>query len=217
MNTELKQASWVLKEKIAQRRSWTLFRLDWDVWVKTDKIIQNPTLSKKPVEIPPSKSKKTTEEILNELLELWKEIDTLTKMPINLAEKHWVTQEVASQVLYAIEDLKDDEYQKKELLDFLDQWKCVNLFLKWFEYFKVLKVCSTDAWNDIFVVSFKPNWWKKSPAQRLIIKFEFPIRKWSYLQLYDANSQNKLWRFVVESLELHKKSIIDRVLTIWKS
>lgn len=131
----------------------------------------------------------------------------------DLAEKHNVTGEVCITIGEIMESIKEEEYEKQELLDALEKGMVVNLWIKDFSYFRILKVCSTEAENDLFIVNFK---YKSSkPAKTtLILKFQFPLKKGTWVAIISPRKQEQLNIYTIDSIQINTKTktIIQKAL-----
>lgn len=131
---------------------------------------------------------------------------------IDLASVHGVMPEVCITIAELMDTLPNEEFEQKDLLDVLQRGMVVNLWIAGFKYFKILKVCSTEAWNDLFIVNFK---YKDSkPAKvTLILKFNYPIKPGTWLTIISSRTQKQLWNIhIVDSLEVNTKNVFEKML-----
>ena len=208
MNTkkqELLEAERQLREKLRQKRSANVFKLDeGDVVKKIEKIVP-PQPQIQPV--------KPIENLETELAILEKEIDSATNKVVNLAEKHWITPQKVSQLWDLIEAANEADFQPKEIIEALEKWKILNVWLEGFEYFKILKVCTSATGKNICIVNLKKTWWKKWKTDLLI---RLPIHhKWT-LELYSSKTQELMGRFKIQFIKLNEKTLLEKALwALW--
>lgn len=199
---EIQEAKRVLREKLAKAKG-RVFKLDDEgPSEKVEKIIQKPTpVIKKP------------EPIIQELTLLEKEIDVLTHKPVNLSQKYWVTPQKISQLGDLIETANESDFQPKEIIEALERGKILSVWLEWFEYFKILKVCTSESGKNICVVNLKKIWWKKWKTDLLI---RLPIHnKWT-LELYSSKTQELMGKFKILYIKLNEKTLLEKALwALW--
>ncbi|MGE4444005.1 MAG: hypothetical protein AB7E37_03360 [Candidatus Altimarinota bacterium] len=131
---------------------------------------------------------------------------------IDLASVHGVMPEVCITIAELMDTLPNEEFEQKDLLDVLQRGMVVNLGIAGFKYFKILKVCSTEAGNDLFIVNFK---YKDSkPAKvTLILKFNYPIKPGTGLTILSSRTQKQLGNIhIVDSLEVNTKNVFEKML-----
>lgn len=212
---ELIEAERELKEKLAQRRN-KLFRLDDGIPVLKDTVSQSVKVAVKPsVETPKQEITSQPKAIPNikmEIKELEKEIDELTKKPVDLSKKYWVTQTVVDNSAAFIDTAKEQDFQKIEFINELEDGWVLNVWLEWFEYFKILRVVKTQTGKNICVVSFKKEWHKKWKTDLIIL---FPVIENWVLHIYSPKTQEQMWKFKIISAKLNKKTILEKALDVF--
>lgn len=212
---ELLEAERGLREKLAKKRN-NLFRLDDWIPVLKETVSQVVKVAVQPsIEKPkqqPIVKPKGVPNIKKEILELEKEIDELTKNPIDLSKKHWVTQIVIDNSAAFIDTAKEEDFQKIEFINELENWWILNVWLEWFEYFKILRVVKTQTGKNICVVNFKKSWYKKAKTDLLVM---FPIIENWTLQIYSPKTQELMWNYKIKSAKLNKKTILEKALDVF--
>ncbi len=131
---------------------------------------------------------------------------------INLAGKYGITQEVCITLWELMDATKSDEFEEKDFLEVLEKGKIISLSIRDFAYFKILKICATDWWNDIFVVNFK---YKNSkPAKTtLILKFQFPLKPNNGIIIISPRNQQQLWNMhIIDGISINKKTFLEKTL-----
>lgn len=199
MNHSLQQKAQNLKQTIAQLRAK---RKEIPSWIETqttqEKISQQiEKITNLSVYLPPP--------------QYIPEIDS-SGNPIDLAAKYGITQEICITIWELMAQTNDDEFEQSEFLEMLQNGKIVNLHMRNFIFFKILKICSTQWWNDIFIVNFK---YKNSkPAKTtLILKFEFPLKSGNGLAIFSPRNQHQLWNVhIINALSVNKKTFLEKTL-----
>lgn len=204
-NQELIDAERQLREKLQQRRSANIFKLDMGDTAKNVQSIVTPT------RVAPAPQK--IEDFNQELELLEKEIDAATNKVVNLSEKHWVTPQKVSQLWDLIEAANESDFQPKEIIKALERGKILNVWLEGFEYFKILKVCTSATGKNICVVNLKKTWWKKWKTDLLI---RLPIYNQWTLELYSSKTQELMGRFKIQYIKLNEKTLLEKALwALW--
>lgn len=204
-NQELIDAQRQLREKLQQKRSANVFKLDGDHMQRKVETIVTPS--------PQIKHPPKVENFNQELELLEKEIDAATNKVVNLSQKHWVTPQKVSQLWDLIEAANESDFQPKEIIEALERGKILNVWLEGFEYFKILKVCTSESGKNICVVNLKKTWWKKWKTDLLI---RLPIHhKWT-LELYSSKTQELMGRFKIQYIKLNEKTLLEKALwALW--
>lgn len=132
--------------------------------------------------------------------------------PIDLVVKYGITQEVCITFWEYLESTQSDEFEERKFLDVLERGMIISLSIQHFSYFKILKICGTDGWNDIFIVNFK---YKNSkPAKTaLILKFQFPLKPGNGLVIISLRNQHQLWNMhIIDAVSINKKTFLEKTL-----
>lgn len=145
------------------------------------------------------------------LLEHNIELDDAGK-PVDLALKYWVTQEVCIIFWELLDATKQEEFEQSDLLEVLEKWMIINLIIRDFKYFKLLKLCPTESKSDIFIVNFK---YKNSkPAKvTLVLKLQFPLKAWNNMLIINPRTQQQLWNIhIIDGISINKKTFLQKTL-----
>ncbi len=195
MNQSLEQQAQILKDRLAALRGSRTEGIKGKIQTQVSHITQTPSL--------------LTTHLTHTL-----ELDS-SWTPLDLVWKYGITEEICVTFWELLSDTKEDEFEKKDLLEALEKGMIVNLWMKDFQYFKILKICATEWWNDIFIVNFK---YKSSKPARatFVLKFDFPLKTGKGMIIINPRTQQQLWKIrIIDSVSINTKTIIQKTLELF--